>query len=72
MQSKKEVAVAFCCGKKAPPIMMHSTVKEKLLTSSLTRLDYWIEDFYAVEYVNVNDEKFHFFGQFLQMLFILF
>jgi len=59
MQSKKEVAVAFCCGKKAPPIMMYSTVKEKLLASSLTRLDYWIEAFPEVEYVNVKDEKIH-------------
>jgi len=59
MQSKKEVAVAFCCGKKAPPIMMHSTVKEELLASTLTRLDYWIKDFNEVEYVSVNDGKIH-------------
>jgi len=58
--SKSDVSVAFCCKKKAPPIMMRSAVKEKILNSKQLRLDYWISAFKEVQFLVVDDEKIHF------------
>ncbi len=60
LASKKDVAVAFCCEKKAPPIMMRNSVKEKILSSKHIRLDYWIAEFKELELVVVSDKKIHF------------
>jgi len=57
--SKSDVAVAFCCGKKAPPIMMRSIVKEQILNAKEHRLDDWVLAFKELEFVKVNDEKVH-------------
>lgn len=60
LASKNDVAVAFCCEKKAPPIMMRSVVKEQILNTKQTRLDHWIASFKDVDYVATDDEKIHF------------
>jgi molybdenum cofactor cytidylyltransferase len=60
LASELDVAVAFCCGKKAPPIMMKEVVKENILNSKQIRLDYWIKSYKDVDYVQVKDEKVHF------------
>ncbi|MEA3522962.1 MAG: NTP transferase domain-containing protein [Campylobacterota bacterium] len=60
LQSVSPVAVAFYNGKKAPPIYIHSSLKEQLLQSKYQRLDHWIETRNRVEYVNVNDAKVHY------------
>ena len=60
LQTTKEVSVAFCCKKKAPPIMMRMSVKEKILDTKHIQLNHWISDFKDIEYIKVNDERIHF------------
>ncbi len=60
IKSTKDVAVAFCCEKKAPPIMMRYKVKNHILNSKLKRLDFWVESQVDVDYVKVSDKKIHF------------
>jgi len=60
INTKSDVAVAFCCEKKAPPIMMKNVVKQQILNSKQPRLDYWIAEFKEVAFVEVEDEKVHF------------
>ncbi len=55
IKSPKDIAVAFCCEKKAPPIMMKYSVKNCILSSNLKRLDFWIESQEDVEYTKVSD-----------------
>jgi len=57
--SRSDVAVAFCCEQKAPPIKMRSLVKEQILNAKENRLDDWVLAFKELEFVNVNDEKIH-------------
>jgi len=57
--SKSDVAVVFCCEKKAPPIKMRSVVKEQILNAKEHRLDDWVLAFKELEFVKVNDEKVH-------------
>jgi len=59
MRSDKPVAVAFYDGKKAPPIRICSSMKEKLLSSDLERLDHWVASADA-DYVEVDDPKVHY------------
>ena len=59
LQSKKAIAVAFCKGKKAPPVLIRATVKKDLIASDLKRLDAWIESKEEVAYVAVEDMKIH-------------
>jgi len=59
MKSEKPVAVAFYGGEKAPPIRIRASMKERLLTSDLERLDHWIAAADDVDYVDVNDPKVH-------------
>lgn len=59
MRSDKPVAVAFYSGEKAPPIRICSSMKEKLLTSDLNRLDHWVATVDA-DYVDVSDPKVHY------------
>ncbi len=58
--SESDVAVAFLHQKKAPPIMIKSTMRDSLLDSPLTRLDHWVEANSSLELVDVMDEKVHF------------
>lgn len=60
LQSKKAIAVAFYKGEKAPPIRIKSSMKKRLLDSSLERLDYWIAAEDDVDYVEVDDPKVHY------------
>jgi len=53
------VGVAYCCGKKAPPILIDFSMKKRLLSAKENRLDYWIESLTEVDYVAVSDEKIH-------------
>jgi len=59
IECKSDVAVAFCCEKKAPPIMMRSVVKEQILNAKEHRLDEWVLAFRKLEFVKVHDEKIH-------------
>ena len=59
MASMSDVAVAFCCEKKAPPIMMRTVVKEQILNAKEHRLDYWVLAFKELEFIKVDDEKIH-------------
>ena len=54
------VGVAYCCEKKAPPILIDYSMKERLLATKEKRLDYWIESLQEVDYIVVDDEKIHF------------
>ena len=55
-----DIAVAFKDKKNAPPIMIKSSMKNILLTTSHTRLDEWIKAQDNVSYVAVEDEKVHY------------
>jgi len=57
---KTDVAVAFKDSKKAPPIMINSTMKKDIEESSHSRLDHWIESISSLSLVDVKDEKVHF------------
>jgi len=59
LKSDKEIAVAFYKGKKAPPILIRSSMKKRLLDSDLERLDYWIAAQDDVDYAEVDDPKVH-------------
>ncbi len=43
LKTESPIATASYQGKNTPPIMIQSSMKEALLTSNATRLDYWIE-----------------------------
>ena len=43
LKTESPIASASYKGKNAPPIMIQSSMKEALLASKATRLDYWIE-----------------------------
>ena len=60
LQSDKAIAVAFYQGKKAPPIRIRASMKNRLLDSNLERLDYWIAAEDDVDYVEVDDPKVHY------------
>ncbi|MEA2091079.1 MAG: NTP transferase domain-containing protein [Campylobacterota bacterium] len=60
LKCNSEIATAFFNNKKAPPIMIQSSMKTELLNSSLHRLDYWIESTSKVSYIDVDDKKIHF------------
>ena len=60
LENDKSIAVAFYQGKKAPPIRIRSSMKKKLLLSSLKRLDHWIAGENDVAYVEVKDPKVHY------------
>ena len=60
LENKSEIAVAFFNNKKAPPIMIQSSMKTQLLDSSQHRLDHWIDSTKKVSYINVDDPKIHF------------
>lgn len=60
LQSKKEIAVAFYKGEKAPPIRIRSSIKKRLLDSDMERLDHWIAAEDDVDYVEVDDPKVHY------------
>ena len=60
LKSDSEIATAFYNNKKAPPIMIQSSMKEELLSSDINRLDYWIESTKKVSYIKVDDERVHF------------
>ena len=60
LQSDKAIAVAFYQGEKAPPIRIRSSMKKRLMDSSLERLDHWIAEEDDVDYVEVDDPKVHY------------
>lgn len=60
LQSDNDIAVAFYQGKKAPPIRIRSSMKKRLLSSDLERLDHWIAAADDVAYVEVDDPKVHY------------
>ncbi len=60
LKSDADVAVTYLHQKKAPPIMIKSTMKESLLSSKHKRLDYWIEENEKLELLHVEDEKVHY------------
>ncbi len=60
LKSKSDVAVAYYNQKKAPPIMIKSTMRESILNSNHSRLDQWIEENSNLLLVDVEDEKVHF------------
>lgn len=60
LKSNSQVAVTYLHQKKAPPIMIKSTMKNSLLSSKHKRLDYWIEECKDLQLLHVEDEKVHF------------
>jgi len=60
LQSDKDIAVAYCCGKKAPPIMIRQKLKSAILNSDEERLDFWIASQKSVAYVDVDTNQIHF------------
>jgi len=60
LKSDSEIATAYFNKKKAPPIMIQSSMKKELLSSTIARLDFWIESTKKVSYIKVDDEKIHF------------
>ena len=59
LESKNDIAVAFYDGKRAPPILIKSSMKMRLLNSDLRRLDHWISG-ENVAHVEVNDPSVHY------------
>ena len=57
LSSAYPIATASYKGKNAPPIMIESSLKEELLRSHATRLDYWIASTNKVQRVEVEDAK---------------
>jgi CTP:molybdopterin cytidylyltransferase MocA len=60
IESQSEIATAFFNDKKAPPIMIKSSMKTQLLNSSIKRLDHWIQSRKEVSHISVNDKRVHF------------
>ncbi len=60
INSKDSITTAYYNGKKAPPIMIKSSMKESLLSSTHTRLDHWIQSTNRASHICVNDERVHF------------
>ncbi len=60
IKSESEIATTFFNSKKAPPIMIKYSMKEDLLNSEHSRLDYWIESTDKAVHIKVDDEKVHF------------
>ena len=60
LASEKSIAVAYCCEKKAPPIMIKQKLKSAILKTDEKRLDFWIASQKSVAYVDVDAEQIHF------------
>jgi molybdenum cofactor cytidylyltransferase len=59
LHTDAEVAVASYKGRKAPPLYIHASAKNRLLHTSLKRLDHWVSSEEGVAYVEVDDPKVH-------------
>ncbi len=59
IKTQSEIATASHKGKKAPPIMIQSSMKKELLESPLKRLDYWIQSTKKAKHIEVDDSKIH-------------
>ena len=60
LQCESDIAVAYLHKKKAPPIMIKSTMRDSILNSSTSRLDNWILNNISTSFIEVKDEKVHF------------
>ena len=60
IKSEKAVSVAFYDGKKAPPVKICASAKNRLLSSGLKRLDHWVMSENEVDHVEVDDPKVHY------------
>ena len=60
LTSKAPVATTQYQGKKAPPVMIQSSMRDNLLNSSALRLDAWVLGSKEVEHIEVDDQRVHF------------
>ncbi len=60
IKSNSPIATSSYKEKKAPPIMIKSSMKKELLDSDAKRLDFWIQNTKKAKHIEVDDEKVHF------------
>ncbi len=58
-ENESAVATAFYDGRKAPPVKIGVSAKNRLLDSDLERLDHWVAAQKDAVYVEVDDPKVH-------------